>query len=383
VTESLIVAPDLDGPCPCNSGKPAGRCHLAGIAVDSSARLPEDVRRVADAMSEKQALHFRDFGHLMPIGVTHYSGRTVFFAGSRVFFAPAETTRTVPDVLHYYLAANLGEEWRRAEASRPREERHTVITWLEERTEGIRGGIRAGGLVGLKPTGGVMALLLLSFELFALESTGKLQERLIERLKDRKQFQGARYELSVFATLARAGFDIVFENEDDRTRQHVECTATHRQTGQRLAVEAKSRHRPGTLGFQGPTASDPWKNLDSLLKRALEKPTAEPLIVFVDLNLPSSGVEAAGSEWLPALSRATAAAMRRMGLRAGVDPEPFNVIIATNNPLHYFGPGAPVPSPAGASITARTPRRSVTHASALEDLQASVEKLGKVPTTFA
>jgi hypothetical protein len=40
-----------------------------------------------------------------------------------------------------------------------------------------------------------------------------LQERLIGRLKHPDQFQGARYELAMAATMIRAGFDLEYEME--------------------------------------------------------------------------------------------------------------------------------------------------------------------------
>jgi hypothetical protein len=60
-------------------------------------------------------------------------------------------------------------------------------------------------------------------------------------------------------------------------------------TGTVLAVEAKSRHRHGILGFGGkvqvvkPEAFD----LDALLRDAVAKDTKEPLLIFIEANVPT------------------------------------------------------------------------------------------------
>ncbi|GAI15518.1 unnamed protein product, partial [marine sediment metagenome] len=41
------------------------------------------------------------------------------------------------------------------------------------------------------------------------------------------------------------------EDETDRNKRHVEFTAIHKETGQKISVEVKSKHRTGALGFRG------------------------------------------------------------------------------------------------------------------------------------
>ena len=74
---------------------------------------------------------------------------------------------------------------------------------------------------------------------------------------DTDQFQGVRYELFVAATCIRAGFDIAYEDETDKTKKHPEFVATHRLTGQKISVEAKRRHRQDILGFNSQKESEP------------------------------------------------------------------------------------------------------------------------------
>src|SRR5262249_48176441 len=147
----------------------------------------------------------------------------------------------------------------------------------------------ANGICSGAPDGPSYAYLLLAYDLYLLGDHGKLRERFVARLKDPEEFQGARYELFVAATMIRAGFDIEPENERDLTRQHPEYVGTHRETAGGFGVGAKSRRLPGVLGFKGePIREDGFKlDVRQVIKRALEKEEiARPYIVFIDANMP-------------------------------------------------------------------------------------------------
>jgi hypothetical protein len=111
----------------------------------------------------------------------------------------------------------------------------------------------------------------LAYDLYALDHNAELQKKLIARLQNKDQFPGARYEVTVAATLVRAGFTLAFENEDDRNTSHCEFTATNTQTGKQFSVEAK-RAESGRVIRQ--------------LVRALMKAAKHSRIVFIDLNTP-------------------------------------------------------------------------------------------------
>jgi hypothetical protein len=52
-----------------------------------------------------------------------------------------------------------------------------------------------------------------------------IESRLIQRLKNPQNFHGAFYETRVAAELIKAGFELEYENEDDRSTSHCEFTA--------------------------------------------------------------------------------------------------------------------------------------------------------------
>ena len=64
-----------------------------------------------------------------------------------------------------------------------------------------------------------------AFNLFAIEDNSRLDNSLLERLKNKDQFQGARHEVFAEATFLRAGFQIEHEDQKDPTRRHAEFTA--------------------------------------------------------------------------------------------------------------------------------------------------------------
>jgi hypothetical protein len=117
-----------------------------------------------------------------------------------------------------------------------------------------------------------------AWDIFTLADNEKMQEVLIKRLKNAKQYQGARYELFIAASLIRAGFKVEFEDESDINSTHCEFNAVSRATKKAYSVEAKSRHRDHSEGGKA--------GIYRLIQRALSKAASNERIVFIDVNLP-------------------------------------------------------------------------------------------------
>src|SRR5262249_46341308 len=130
-------------------------------------------------------------------------------------------------------------------------------------------------------------------DVYIVEHNGRLDNALLERLKNKDQFQGARHELFAEATCLRAGFTIERENERDRAHKHAEFVATHEKSGLKFSVEAKSKHRAGVLGMPG--VPQPHNKLSlafgQLINNALAKNPPHPLVVFIDTNLPTRAAQ--------------------------------------------------------------------------------------------
>jgi hypothetical protein len=128
----------------------------------------------------------------------------------------------------------------------------------------------------------------LAYDLYWLQLVNKLPKSLEKRLRDREAFQGARYEVLVAATFARAGFEIELLDESVKSVKHCEFIATHKLTRTKVYVEAKSRRRPGVLHQPGTfTDADIKGDLFGLYADAIKQaPAGEAYLIFIDANLP-------------------------------------------------------------------------------------------------
>lgn len=93
-------------------------------------------------------------------------------------------------------------------------------------------------------TGPAKAYQCFGYDLYWLQLIHKLPDSVIERLKDFRAFQGARYEVLIAAIFARAGFEIEWIDDDNASGKHPEFIATHKITGKKVGVETKSRQGP-------------------------------------------------------------------------------------------------------------------------------------------
>ena len=93
-----------------------------------------------------------------------------------------------------------------------------------------------------------------------------------------------------------------FEDESDISRKHTEFLATHH-SGIRIAVEAKSRHRDGVLGYKAPPRRSSQDQLstvsvEGLIRKALTKNPDAPYFIFIDVNLPYSDGQLSMQPWV-------------------------------------------------------------------------------------
>ena len=289
-----------------------------------------------------------------PMQVMH-QGLRFRAVGSRVFPRPPE--ETFHDFLFFHLKFILGKQWLEAQKDVLQSERHVVVEWLAAsdrlRTEARPAELRAGEAYGVEATGEVKELLVLANDVLKLVQIGELPGRLLKRLRDRHHFQGARYELAIAATFMRAGFHITWVHE--KSQKHPELTATHKTTGETIAVETKSRHRAGVLHQPGERSQFLQADVEKLLGQALaQAPGTHPFAIFIDLNLPHESTDTMAL--MEALKLTISSGL---GSPAAVDP--FALLVFTNLGAHYEEdrPGAPgqyvACIPATASPTVKDP----------------------------
>ena len=203
-------------------------------------------------------------------------GHRIVVAGPQVFDIPSAWS--FHEFLLFYGQLRLGDEWIASHA-----ETHPLVSHLVRGKAGIRPtGVSDGKFIAASMNGDLFAFLSFAFDLFTLADNAEVQKSLFDRVKNADQYQGARYEMFVAASLLRAGFKIAFEDEADSTTSHCEFTATSTQTGRSFSVEAKSRHRGS------PTSGDvtPNARMHVLMQRALAKRASYERIIFADVNLP-------------------------------------------------------------------------------------------------
>ena len=266
---------------------------------------------------------------------------TVELAGSRMVAVGGAIYAVDPKMqplnfMAQLLVVTLGKEWfAKALESTPN---HPIISfyrdamaWQDRHADPVTNRVTG------RPSGPVSAWFLLAYDVWVLQHN-QLLVPLLDRLRDPDQFQGARYELTVFAIFVRAGFKIDANDTTDGNGRHVEFTASHMGLGERVAVEAKSKHRPGILGFAsaGHSRAEQKTNISGLLRTALAQARRMPYVICVETNLAPSLDEAV-------TQRRWDAAHEEIELieseyRSNNEPFPANLVVVTNYPHHYGGP---------------------------------------------
>jgi hypothetical protein len=187
------------------------------------------------------------------------------------------------------LLWTLGKDWFDAELLKAPDERHVVLKWRTERNEQLEKH-RSPSAPPNQPvqapiTGNIKALHVLADDIYQLEHAFQTPKKVIQRLSNMREFQGARYEILVASLFARCGFDVEFI--DDRSKKNPDFFAT--KGGERIAVEAKSRRRHGVLHEHGSfNADEPGSTrIRGLFQEALEQsPGNIPFLIFIDVNFP-------------------------------------------------------------------------------------------------
>jgi hypothetical protein len=218
----------------------------------------------------------------------------------------------------------------------------------------------------------IIALNSFAYDLYTVDHNGRLDESLTARLRNNAEFEGARHELCAEATCLRAGFVIEHENQKDTSTRHAEFLAIHKATGQKVAVEAKRRHRPaGRVDFK----------FEGLINDAIKKNPAAPLAIFLDTNLPTTVAQrfyGRGEGYLPQPSKLMESLLDRIRVKhEGIDP--YNMIAFTNHPHSLPSEEACAPAGLAASCISKIPKVRVEHESALLEIHKAAELYYNVP----
>ena len=347
---------------------------------------PEVIVKAALEMQRKQRAQEQwtaQYGHVRPCIHTDNWGKKFIAAGRRVLWS--EKWKYIPDFLLDYVPGLFGKEWWDAEVAKQEAERHQVFQWRTGCLRHRQTAQPAGdGKWVVTPDGNSSAYLALAFNLYAIEDNGRLDDFLLQRLRHHDQFQGAWHEVFVEATCLRAGFAIEREDERDPTTRHAEFTATHKSTGERFSVEAKSKHRPGVLGFAGARQPDEKLSLKfgRLINDAAGKNPKYPLVIFLDTNLP---FHAAHRVYGPETNGPAVPSPYMRGLLDRIRKEhgrqyPFVMLAFTNIPHDFVAPHEPDPPKHVHMMMTEHPAGA--RGRALSALYDAVPLYGNIPNEF-
>ncbi len=315
-------------------------------------------------------------------------GYKLVVSGSRINYSPK--WKFFPDFLLSYVPTIFGKEWGEVELSKPFEERHQAVKWRAKALEFMRQKQKRGpneaGFYETIPNGYLAAYLTFAYDLYVVNDNGRLDDELLRRLKLIDQFQGARHELFAEATCLRAGFTIDHEDERDRTSKHVEFTATHRETGQKVSVEAKSKHRSGVLGRSGSPQPEDEVNLrfGSLLNSAIKKDPPYPLVIFLDTNIPPAVAEVV-FKLEPTSPPTPPVLMQKLLTRVRKEHDgndPFNLVVFTNHPHDYGKEDEADPRKHIVSFLSQIPKKLPDNSDAILGIHIGASKYGNVPNEF-
>ena len=320
------MPPGRNEPCHCGSGRKYKRCCL-------------DSDRAPALLSERDEQGLL-IGRAPIDTVWETQDQRVRAVGSTVAFRPPHETDH-----EFYIdllcSVTFGAEWHLAQLERPGAERHVVEHWVDAYGQARSGESENAPLIkhaehsySSPATGELKSLLCLAYDNYTLRHAQALPEPLVKRLRNEDQFQGARYEMAIAAVFARAGYEIRWLTATDRKLP--EFIASHPSSKVEIAVEAKSRHRPGVLGREGdlPDVDALQVDVDRLMRRALEKETdGRPYIVCLDLNLPTEQGEDTEA-WAAELQRKV---LTPFGSEATGEPDRFSAVFFTNYSWHWDG----------------------------------------------
>jgi hypothetical protein len=202
---------------------------------------------------------------------------------------PMEYSSSFKGLVSAYLYDELGDKFFTDQAKLLFLNRHPLSQWhtLISKSE--------SEIHNSPPEDRIAAELLwnyLGYHLYLLKENATLPADIINRLSHRDQFQGARYELFAAAVMVCAGYEIEWIH-NSKDGKKVEFIATNSRTGTVFAVEAKSKHQEGILGFkEGENPKEIERlALRNLITKAIKKNPSQPLLVFVEANVPFTANE--------------------------------------------------------------------------------------------
>jgi len=324
--------------CSCGSGKKYKRCHgshAAALPPDFDEQLSRAMRRSEAERVQRE----KQQGLGKPIISTEVAGTRVVAVGNIIY--SSKRWKTFHDFLRPYLIDHLGADWFKAEQTKPFDQRHPIVRWYDQAIADARqNSIKVGEIYSSLITGAQRAFLNLAYNIYLIahhadpKQVKQLLPTFIDRLKGERadDFVGKLFETYAAAAFLKAGFQLTYEDEGDKSSSHVEFVATYAKTGEKFSVEVKSRNRAATE--DGPVDDIKRLRVASKLNRALAKKAVHTRIVMIEVNVPDvfKSEEEAYNGW----PKAALAQIRQVETMPAPDgsEKPSAYVIVTNHAFH-------------------------------------------------
>jgi hypothetical protein len=322
-----------DTKCKCGSGLAFKKCHGKPRPIP-----PDVIRKVRAKIQEKierKAEYQKSLGHARTPVTAVAGDKRYIVIGSSIYIQTREGEYQFADVTHDCALDLFGVPFLEEQEKLPLDQRHPALQWLYQAHEYDQRQTQIAPDAPRKTVGVYAAWLRMGYDLFTIRDNAKLHGEMKRRLLAASDFQGARHELAVAAMCVAAGFEINFENEKDGSTTHPEFIGVDKLTGEKIAVEAKSRHRKGVKAFTGGKDVSPGHQVGirGLVTDAFKKETEHPFYVFVDTNLPAPADVGEFERWQIEISQT----MADLDAEGYTNPCAANAVFFTNDPSHYLG----------------------------------------------
>lgn len=334
--------------CSCGSGQRYENC-CGNVATDAKlpsinnsglpAGLIEHVKKVHNNFQRRNDWPFIH-GDTLPAATALWQGGRMVSAGGSIYKIAVE--ESWHGFLYGLLIEQIGPDWFDAEMEKPSSTSHILARWYRDicyRERDDNGYFTRHDLAN--EIGTTLAFRSIAYDIFCMMQAINLSPKLINRLRHPEQFEGARYELWVVATLARAGFSIEFADEDDRSSKHGEGIATHQETGKKYWFEAKRKHRPAFDYLQALIDKVVLKIDAKLVAAAMQKPADNDRLIFIDVNRPPWKRGDIEAPWIGAFRKSLDKLQHQKEFRDNPNQRAF--VMVTNHPYHFVSNVRPDP----------------------------------------
>ncbi len=287
--------------CYCGSGKKYKKCcndlvkKISDLSTSSQENFETKIMNNSELDKANKLIREKQQGLGKPIIWERVGDYQTVRVDNKIY--SSKEWRTFPDFLFHYMKEVLTKKWFELERTKPLDQQHPIIEWQNKCYDYLKKRAEGKGKISWAPLSGAAACYCgLAYSIYLLEhNVGSENPEVrvrIDRLKNKKQFQGAYYELIIMNCFIRAGFEItLIKDTSNKGPKCCEFDAISKKTKERYTVEARMKAVSGYLGkdqFDGsPKDSYLLSPLENQLKEALQKPASGKRMIFLGLNTDS------------------------------------------------------------------------------------------------